>query len=168
MGKSETRWHKKLQKVITRNAHQLRPASKKLTDTNFWTFPSKILTRGLQLSLSEQNLTLQLEVFCSGSGVCARRAEPPPPPSKQSALFYSKHADYYRRRTRTEAMCCYTVNSMSTVFTIKIICFQFKGWNQLHHQPDLKFPLFFPASLQAKTAGISKSVDVKADVNPLD
>ena len=39
---------------------------------------------------------------------------------------------------------------------------QFKGWNQLNHQLVLKFPHFFPASQQAKTAGISKLVDDKA------
>ena len=37
-----------------------------------------------------------------------------------------------------------------------------KGWSQLHHQPVLKFPHFFPASLQAKTAEISKLVDEEA------
>ena len=45
---------------------------------------------------------------------------------------------------------------------LKIFCFQFKGWNQPQHQPVLKFPHFNPASLQAKTAGISKLVDDKA------
>ena len=41
-------------------------------------------------------------------------------------------------------------------------CSSFRGWNQLNHQPDLKFPHFFTASLQAKTAGISKLVDDEA------
>ena len=39
---------------------------------------------------------------------------------------------------------------------LKIFCISFKGQNQPYHQPVLKFPHFFPASLQAKTAGISK------------
>ena len=39
---------------------------------------------------------------------------------------------------------------------VKMTFSKFKGWNQLNHQPGLKFPYFFPASLQAKTAGISK------------
>jgi len=43
-----------------------------------------------------------------------------------------------------------------------MFCSYFKGWNQLNHQPVLKFPHFFPASLQAKTAGISKLVDDEA------
>ena len=37
-----------------------------------------------------------------------------------------------------------------------------EGWNQPNHQPVLKFPHFFPASLQAKTEGISKLVDDEA------
>ena len=45
---------------------------------------------------------------------------------------------------------------------LKISCFYFKGWNQLNHHPVLKFPHFFTASLQAKTAGISKLVDAEA------
>ena len=45
---------------------------------------------------------------------------------------------------------------------LKMICSQFKGWNQRNHQPVLKFPHFFPASLQAKTAEISKLVDDEA------
>ena len=45
---------------------------------------------------------------------------------------------------------------------VKIFCFYFKGWNQLNHQPVLKFPHFFPASLQAKTVRISKLVDDEA------
>ena len=28
---------------------------------------------------------------------------------------------------------------------LTIICYQFEGWNHLHHQPVLKFPLFLPA-----------------------
>ena len=49
------------------------------------------------------------------------------------------------------------------VVILKMTCTQFKGWNQLYHQPVLKFSHFFPASLQAKTAGISKLVDNEAD-----
>ena len=41
----------------------------------------------------------------------------------------------------------------------KDIFFQFKGWNQIHHQPVLKFPLFLLARQQEKSAGISKLVD---------
>ena len=41
-------------------------------------------------------------------------------------------------------------------------CSLFKGRNQLNHQPVLKFSHFFPANLQAKTAGISKLVDDEA------
>ena len=45
------------------------------------------------------------------------------------------------------------------LFVLKIICFYFKGWNQLHHQPVLKFTLILPAGWQEKSAGISKLVD---------
>ena len=48
------------------------------------------------------------------------------------------------------------------LFSLKMSCSWFKGWNQLNHQPVLKFPHFFPASLQEKTAGISKLVDDEA------
>ena len=41
-------------------------------------------------------------------------------------------------------------------------CAWFKGWSQLHHQPVLKFLHFFPANLQAKTAGILELVDNEA------
>ena len=46
---------------------------------------------------------------------------------------------------------------------VKVSCSKFKGWNQLNHQPVLKLPHFFPGSLQAKTAGISKLVNDEAD-----
>jgi len=45
---------------------------------------------------------------------------------------------------------------------LKMSCSWFKRWNQLNHQPVLKFPHFFTASLQAKTSGISKLVDDEA------
>ena len=44
---------------------------------------------------------------------------------------------------------------------LKIFSFQFKGLDQSYHQPVLKFPHFFPASLPAKTAGISKLLMIR-------
>ena len=55
------------------------------------------------------------------------------------------------------------MDSHEILFQLKMSCSLFKGWNQLNHHPVLKFPHFFPASLQAKTVGISKLVDDKAD-----
>ena len=45
---------------------------------------------------------------------------------------------------------------------LKMSCSYFKGCNQLNHQLVLKFLGFFPVSLNAKTAGVSKLVDDEA------
>ena len=50
-------------------------------------------------------------------------------------------------------------NSPFAHVKIKMTFSLFKGWNQLNHQPVSKFLHFFLASLQTKTAGISKLVD---------
>ena len=49
----------------------------------------------------------------------------------------------------------YKFNKNNSQKLIKIICFQFKGWNHLQHQPVLKFPKL-PTDQQEKSAGISK------------
>ena len=54
------------------------------------------------------------------------------------------------------------MKSVKGIMFAKIICFQFKGWNHLHHQPVLKFLLFLPAGQQEKSAEISKLVDDEA------
>ena len=71
---------------------------------------------------------------------------------KQDKLHYLQ--SYYPR----------SEEQSSKIFSDKVkrICFQFKRWNQLHHQPVLKFPLFLPAGQQEKSAGISKLFDDKA------
>ena len=71
----------------------------------------------------------------------------------QLQWFRTKHAQREIGLTGTSSI---------DIIVCKDVLFQLKNWNQLNHQPVLKLPHFFPASLQAKTAGISKLVDDKA------
>ena len=48
---------------------------------------------------------------------------------------------------------------------VKMISSQFKGWYQLNTKRVLKFPHFFPASLQEKTADISMKLVPSFKVN---
>ena len=50
---------------------------------------------------------------------------------------------------------------MSHVWILKTSCSEFRGLKEFNHQLVLKFPQFLPASLQAKTAGISKLLMIR-------
>ena len=66
----------------------------------------------------------------------------PPPPTNDKVGPGWVPKNYLER---VSAIYDYSADKDDELRYVKIICFWFKGWNQLHHQPVLKFPLFLPA-----------------------
>ena len=99
-------------------------------------------------------------------GVTHLSKKSPLQPLKDSRVFW-KEEDW-----KFNSSFCQVIFSEFMIFTdrlrfcskwltLKIFHFKFKGWNQCYHHPVLKFPHFFHASLQTKTAGISKLMMVR-------